>query len=345
MPGPGFARQQEQERRGVTPPGPLAGNVGQRLGGATGPRGNAAAQDALRARIGAGTDTNQVGTQDATAQTTGQTPAGSATDRQINEEALARVATAAVAVAPADLRTYAESAIPGILRQSAASGVTNLNQVAYVLATTEHESKFGRPAFDRSESLVEDRNPFSRRRNGTYSAENHVSGGVNSAKTEDELETKYWDSAYGGRLGNARGTEDARNFRGRGYVQLTGRSNYEGMTRHLNSIGFSYQIDGQAYGGQGNPAIDLAAHPDHVNRVPELAARIMVDGMKNGSFTGRSMGDYINDSGTNFTNARAVVNGDTSTNGASVGKIARRYAPALSGWASVFQVDKPSAAS
>lgn len=329
-PGPGRAPSPQPVRRELQ---------GQNL------RGNAAIQDRLRGAGGLlGQNRGQAGGQTGQAQAGGtqtvatDTQTAQATGTQLNETALTTLSAAAVAVAPEDMRTYAESAIPGILRQAAMSGVRNLNQVAYILATAQHESRFGKPLYSRSESLVEDRNPFSQRRNGTWAATEHVHDRQVTAASADALETEYWDSAYGGRLGNEKGTTDGRDFRGRGYVQLTGRENYRNMSAHLNEVGFSYSIDDVTYGGQGNPAIDLTAHPDHVNRVPELAARIMVDGMKDGTFTGSAMSDHINDEETDFTNARSVVNGDTSTNGATIAEIARGYAGALATWSTVFQV-------
>lgn len=258
----------------------------------------------------------------------------------LNEEALTTCSDAAVALALADMADYAATAIPGILRQCALREVTNANQAAYVLATAQHESRFGKPLYSRSESLVEDSNPFRQSKDGKWSSTVHTSGRAVSADSKDELETKYWDSAYGGRLGNVRGTTDGRDFRGRGYVQLTGRDNYASASERLNAQNFSYTVDEVTYGGAGNPAIDLTAHPDHVNRVPDLAARVLVDGMQTGSFTGVGMDDYINDQETDFTNARRVVNGDTATNGASIAEIAQGYVGALSSWAQVFV--KPS---
>ena len=42
---------------------------------------------------------------------------------------------------------------------------------------------------------------------------------------------------------------------------------------------------------------------------PEIAAQILVGGMKTGSFTGKGLDAYINDSQTDFVNARRIVNG------------------------------------
>ena len=212
--------------------------------------------------------------------------------------------------------------VPGIVRQCALSGVDNADQVAYILATADHESGFGQERYSRSESLVEDHNPFKQTASG-WEARVHTNGKTVRASTEEELEILYWDSAYGHKLDNSPGTTDARDYRGRGYVQLTGRTNYEEMTNHLNEVGFSYQIDGQTWGANGTP-IDLLTHPDHVNRVPELAARILVDGSMLGSFTGRGLDQYINEGGSDFTNARRVING--TDRAADIAAIAERYA-------------------
>lgn len=255
----------------------------------------------------------------------------------VQEQLDAQVA-AVLAQVPESMREAAGTALPAILRQAALAGVTDPNQVAYILATAQHESRFGTPLYERSQPLVEDRNPFRTQADGSMSARVHTNGRTVNAPDAEQLETSYWDSAYGNILGNRPGTTDGRDFRGRGYVQITGRSNYEGMSGRLNNAGFSYTVDGVSYGGPGNPPIDLAAHPDHVNRVPDLAARIMVTGMTQGGFTGRSLDDYVTGENPDFTNARRIVNGDVATNGESIANLARTYAGTLRGsWAQVFR--------
>lgn len=228
-----------------------------------------------------------------------------------------------------DQQAYASTAIPNILTSCARQGVRNANQVAYILATAEHESRFGKPLYSRSESLVEDHNPYRTAADGTMSATVHTNGRSVTGANAQELDEHYWDSAYGGRLGNVAGTSDGANYKGRGYVQLTGRTNYADMTRRLTASNFTYTIDGVTYGGPGNP-IDLEAHPDHVNRSSELAAQILVLGSTEGSFTGRALGDYVNDTDTNFYDARAVINGDKAKNGQSIADIATAYSAAIS---------------
>lgn len=235
-------------------------------------------------------------------------PAQQPGDVRYNANALATVAESVEAVVPRADQGPAERNVPVVLRQCAARGVRNANQVAYILATTEHESHFGATRYSRSQSLVEDRNPFTQNPNGTWSARVHTNGRTVTARTQEQLEILYWDSAYGGRLGNERGTTDGRDYRGRGFVQLTGEDNYHRMSQLLNAQGFSYTIDNQTFGGQGHPRIDLEAHPDHVNRVPDLAARIMVTGMQLGTFTGQSLDQHIHGNTNDFYNARRTVN-------------------------------------
>lgn len=294
-----------------------------------------------------------------------ESPAAASTWRPlvIDPARLAGVVATVTALLPADIRdAEAESGVATVVAECARGGVRNPDQVGYLLATAEHESKFGHHLFERSESLVEDHNPFtsrtrrdrrSRRDVTTWSSTVHTNDRTVSADSEGALETAYWDAAYGGRLGNAAGTTDARDYRGRGYVQLTGRSNYQQMSDALTGEGYTYTLDGTTWGGPGHPAIDLVAHPDHVNRCRELAAHIMVKGMREGRFTGRALGESIpaeapadgtGPSEDQWTESRRVVNGDVAENGATIADRARTYAQALrqgDAWAQLFAPAAP----
>jgi len=79
-------------------------------------------------------------------------------------------------------------------------------------------------------------------------------------------------------------------YYGRGYVQLTWEANYQNMSRNLN------------LGDQ------LLIHPDQALH-PPIAYDIMSFGMRMGSFTGVGLGDFLNGSGTDYVNARQIVNG------------------------------------
>jgi hypothetical protein len=98
----------------------------------------------------------------------------------------------------------------------------------------------------------------------------------------------YFDRYEGRRdLGNTV-AGDGYKFRGRGYVQLTGRRNYT--------------LAG------GKLGVDLVASPDRALE-PTLAAAIMFLGMSEGWFTGKELGDYINAAGADYLNARRIING------------------------------------
>ncbi|NOT53986.1 MAG: hypothetical protein HOP18_05215 [Deltaproteobacteria bacterium] len=98
-------------------------------------------------------------------------------------------------------------------------------------------------------------------------------------------------TAIGKRLGNTQ-VGDGYRYRGRGYVQITGRANYARLTKAL---------------GLG-PDQDLVADPDQTLR-PVIAYRIMSLGMRTGLFTGKKLSDYINAQGCDYRNARRIING------------------------------------
>lgn len=81
-------------------------------------------------------------------------------------------------------------------------------------------------------------------------------------------------------LGNIQ-LSDAWNYKGRGYVQITGRANY------------------RKFGIENNPEKALE---------PETAFKIMTKGMFRGMFTGKKLSDYINDETTLYVEARRIIN-------------------------------------
>lgn len=103
----------------------------------------------------------------------------------------------------------------------------------------------------------------------------------------DQYET---GTAKGKRLGNTE-PGDGYRYRGRGYVQITGRANYARLKEVL---------------GLG-PDEDLVADPDQALR-PIIAYRIMSVGMRTGLFTGKKLSDYINAQGCDYRNARRIIN-------------------------------------
>lgn len=81
---------------------------------------------------------------------------------------------------------------------------------------------------------------------------------------------------------------DGFNYRGRGYVQITGRRNYS-MMSHLQDI-------------------DLVTNPDKA-LVPSVAYNIMSIGLSEGLFTGKKLADYLTSAHVDYFNARRCVNG------------------------------------
>lgn len=100
--------------------------------------------------------------------------------------------------------------------------------------------------------------------------------------------TSYFDR-YEGRadLGNTQ-KGDGYKFRGRGFVQLTGRANYVKAGTKLN--------------------VSLAIDPD-IALDPDIAAKIMFVGMAEGWFTTKKLSDYFTGGKADWRNARRIVNG------------------------------------
>lgn len=110
---------------------------------------------------------------------------------------------------------------------------------------------------------------------------------------------KLANKVYGGRMGND-GPDDGWRYRGRGFVQVTGRDNYA------------------KYGLADNP--DAASQND-------AAAHIIVDGMINGRFTGLTLRAYFDHDSDNPVGARKIINPDA--NGAKIAKEYEAYLKAI----------------
>ncbi len=81
---------------------------------------------------------------------------------------------------------------------------------------------------------------------------------------------------------------DGVKYHGRGFVQLTWKGNYKKMKAKFN--------------------IDLISNPEKALE-HELAMKIMIYGMENGTFTGKKLSDYINENKTDYLNSRRIING------------------------------------
>jgi putative chitinase len=98
-------------------------------------------------------------------------------------------------------------------------------------------------------------------------------------------------SEYGQGRGRPYGKPDPithQTYYGRGYVQLTWKSNYVYMST----------ITGE----------DLVNHPE-LALVPSIAAQIMFIGMEKGTFTGKKLNDYFTDEKSDWYHARQIING------------------------------------
>ena len=136
--------------------------------------------------------------------------------------------------------------------------VTDIRWAAYMLATVKHEcANTWAPIFER--------------------------GSVSYFEKYDA------DTPLGHRLGNTV-DGDGFLFRGRGYVQITGRANYDRVGRAI---------------GVGD---SLVKNPD-LALDPKTAYMIMSVGMRRGLFTGKKLSDYINENGCDYVNARRIING------------------------------------
>lgn len=93
---------------------------------------------------------------------------------------------------------------------------------------------------------------------------------------------------YEGRrdLGNIEPGDGPR-YCGRGYVQITGRANYQYFTERLG--------------------VDLISDPDEAMR-QSIAYSIMAIGMTEGRFTGRKLSHYIDGDRCDYVGARRIVN-------------------------------------
>lgn len=125
----------------------------------------------------------------------------------------------------------------------------------------------------------------------------------------DEMgSAKYFNTRYGPQtkvgkmLGNSQPGDGAL-FHGRGYVQLTGRTNYA-KAKALTGV-------------------DLLKEPDQA-KSPALAYQIAVQGMIGGWFTGKKLSQFFKaDAPPDAENARTIINGHDKAQ--TIADIARRF--------------------
>jgi predicted chitinase len=99
---------------------------------------------------------------------------------------------------------------------------------------------------------------------------------------------------------------DGVKYAGRGYVQLTGKTNYNRASQALG--------------------VDFVRQPDLVMD-PANAAFIMFQGMKDGWFTGKGFDDYLGYGKSDYRNARRIINGTDKA--AEIARYAEMFRAAL----------------
>lgn len=137
-----------------------------------------------------------------------------------------------------------------IIVEAKKNGVTQPEQIAYIIATVERESDLGRV-------MVEQ---------GSRSYFNYLEGRTDIGNTS---------------------AGDGFKYRGRGFIQLTGKINYARWSKLLG--------------------IDLVNNPD-LAAEPKYALPILIISMRDGLTTGRKLSQYIRPGSVDYFNARRVVN-------------------------------------
>ncbi len=113
-------------------------------------------------------------------------------------------------------------------------------------------------------------------------------------------------TSVGKMLGNTQAGDGAR-FHGRGFVQLTGRTNYKRAGDFLK--------------------VDLIAHPEKAKDI-DLAYRIATEGMIEGWFTGKKLSNFFqNGKLPQWVDARTIINGHDKAQ--EIATLGRQFAEIL----------------
>jgi putative chitinase len=177
------------------------------------------------------------------------------------------------------IQQSAVTSIDCILASCAQHGVTDLGQIAYILATAYHE--VGQKMTPIGENL-------------NYSAEGLVKTWPTrftpaSAKLYARKPMQIANLVYANRMGNGDvSSGDGWKYRGRDYCQTTGKSNYERAGRFAG--------------------VDLVKEPELISQ-PHIACHTIVVGMRDGWFTSRKLSHYITGAKRDFVGARRIING------------------------------------
>lgn len=143
---------------------------------------------------------------------------------------------------------------------------------------------------------------------GAYLIYNHVLGKrIPVSWLAYVLATTYHETAatmqpieeYGLGEGRDYGVPDpvtGQTYYGRGYVQLTWKENYQ----RGEQVVVNFQTMKNDMPLVMQPGLTLT---------PWVSAQIAINGMAEGWFTGKSLGNYLTDSETDYVNARRIING------------------------------------
>ena len=136
-------------------------------------------------------------------------------------------------------------------------------------------------------------------------------------KTDEETMARLEAAWKAGKLPWVRQPYWRKGYFGRGEVQLTWLANYKRMDKPVRSKW---------------PDVDIVNNPNVILEMPEVSTFIMVYGMVNGSFTGKSLADY-GDGKTRFDHneARAIINPHEHSTYDLVGGYSIKFMQALNG--------------
>lgn len=182
------------------------------------------------------------------------------------------------------------SGIEAILNEWEKSGKDDPRWLAYILATAHHETGA------RFAPIEENLNYSAKRLTQVWPKRFPSIAAAGPYANNPE---RLANSVYGGRMGNSEPGSGFR-YRGRGFVQITGKDNYA------------------KYG--------LADNPEAASE-NATAAHIIVDGMINGRFTGLTLRAYFNETSDNPLGARKIINPDA--NGVKIAAEYERYLKAI----------------
>lgn len=148
----------------------------------------------------------------------------------------------------------------------------------------------------------------------------HETGDVRLLVEEPDSRGEAYFDRYQGRVDLCNmHPGDGRKFKGRGYVQLTGRGNYTKYTPTdmrpqdpgFNAVASRHpQCAGRHdFSSSLSRRVNLLTQPTAIVDDYSNAASILVNGMRIGAFTGARLSTYIGDGKKDYVNARRIING------------------------------------